>query len=147
MDSVGIRVGTMRRFATGLMALTILGIASCSSERSGTEKPETEPRVPQSGSRPATGVGEVTVVSVLASSSLGQDLASDTREDVYRARSYLRKSGPADLPDAEAETLAEWRAYSKQLTAWVYQSELPVVVQLIEEYPEFVRTWSPYYMD
>jgi hypothetical protein len=87
--------------------------------------------------------------SLLSASMLGSDLTGERREGVYRAYWYVKRKGTCvkDMPEADADTVEEWRAYSKRLWRWLVSQDLAVLAVLVERYPAFVTTWSPVFKD
>lgn len=75
-------------------------------------------------------------------SHLYEDLSLDHRDSIYRAMSFIaRHGGPAPVGD-EMEILL---AHREPALEWLQSLKNPH--ELLEEYDEFVQTWSPVFLD
>lgn len=83
---------------------------------------------------------------LLTNSLLGKALSiPGSRDGMYAAYVYLSKCEPSDMPpyDSNIRSLTEWEEYGKILYSWLESQDISRVKELIDGFPEFMKTWSP----
>ena len=80
----------------------------------------------------------------IRSSTLMQDLCSESRESIYRAMSYLHRSGAPAGPDGSND-IDSLRVLRQPLAAWLLS--VPDPETIVDGYAEFIQRWSPVFRD
>ncbi len=87
------------------------------------------------------------VEELLRGSSLHDSLTADHRDYILCAVTYVGRAGGPDIAGPRPETLEEWQAHGRQLLEWIRKQDADRVESLVKGYPDFVHTWSPFYLD
>ena len=83
---------------------------------------------------------------VILSTRLHADLASDSRESICRAMSFIEKTGGPRIPEG-TRTLTQWIEVRVSSLDWLESRPASEVRMLDQQYVEFCKLWAPFYAD